>query len=833
MFTFAGRSNSAKSITTMKISYKWLKDYIDIDLTPQQIEAILTQTGLEVGSIEEIETVKGGLRGLVIGEVLTCEKHPNSDHLSKTTVDVGTGEPLLVVCGASNVAAGQKVVVATVGTTLYDGDNEFQIKKSKIRGEVSEGMICAEDEIGLGTSHDGIMVLPADAKTGTPASKYFNIESDYSIEVDLTPNRIDGASHIGVARDLAAFLKQNQDISYTKPSVDGFHVDNHSLEIPVEVANPEACPRYAGVTISGVEVKASPEWLQNRLKTIGLKPINNMVDITNYVLFETGQPLHAFDADEITGGKVIVQTLPAGTKFVTLDEVERELHENDLMICNAEGGMCIGGVFGGIGSGVKNSTKNIFLESACFDPIFIRKTARRHGLNTDASFRFERGTDPNGVIYALKRAAMLMKEIGGGKISSNIVDVYPEPIADFKVDVSFANIKRLIGKDLGTERIKLILEGLEIKVEAETETGLSLVVPPYRVDVKREADVVEEILRIYGYNNVEIPSKVNASLQYSVTPDPVKIRNLVAGLLTAQGFNEIWSNSLTKASYYEKGETFNDAHTVKILNPLSNDLGVMRQTLLFGGLEAIAHNANRRNADLRLYEFGNCYFHNNTELVTDVLKNFREEEHLVLFVTGQKEKESWAETQSESTFFQLKSYVENLLARLGVKMENLKPDGFKNELIAEGLSFTTNNGKKVVELGTVHPKLQKQFEIDAPVYYADLSMDNIIVEQRNNKTLFNELPKYPEVRRDLALLLNKETGFSQIRELAFRVERKLLRSVDLFDVYEGKGIPEDKKSYAVSFTLRDDEKTLNDKQIDKIMQKLIFQFDKELDAKLR
>jgi phenylalanyl-tRNA synthetase beta chain len=821
----------------MKISYKWLKDYINTDLTPQQIEAILTQTGLEVGSIEEVETVKGGLRGLVIGEVLTCEKHPNSDHLSKTTVDVGAGGIVPVVCGAANVAAGQKVVVATVGTTLYDGDNEFQIKKSKIRGEVSEGMICAEDEIGLGNNHDGIMVLPADAKTGTLAGKYFNIESDYSIEVDLTPNRIDGASHIGVARDLAAFLKQNQDISYTKPSVDGFQVDNHSLEIPVEVAKPEACPRYAGVTISGVEVKKSPDWLQNRLKTIGLKPINNMVDITNYVLFETGQPLHAFDADEITGGKVVVQTLPAGTKFTTLDEIERELHEDDLMICSAEGGMCIGGVFGGTRSGVKTSTKNIFLESACFDPVYIRKTARRHGLNTDASFRFERGTDPNGVIYALKRAAMLMKEIGGGKISSGIVDVYPEPIADFKVDVSFANIKRLIGKDLGAERIKLILEGLEIKVEAETETGLSLAVPPYRVDVKREADVVEEILRIYGYNNVEIPTLVNASLQYSVKPDPVKIRNLVADTLTAQGFNEIWSNSLTKASYYEKGETFNDVHTVKILNPLSNDLGVMRQTLLYGGLEAIAHNANRRNADLRLYEFGNCYFHNDTDLKADVLKNFREEEHLALFVTGQKEKESWSATQSESTFFQLKTYVENLLARLGLKMDpeysGLKPDGFNNELIAEGLAFATGNGKVIAQLGTVHQKLQKQFEIEAPVYYADLSMDNIIVEQRNNKTLFNELPKYPEVRRDLALLLNKETGFSQIRELAFRAERKLLRAVDLFDVYEGKGVPEDKKSYAVSFTLRDDEKTLNDKQIDKIMQKLIFQFDKELGAKLR
>ncbi len=817
----------------MKISYKWLKDYINTDLTPQQLEGILTQTGLEIGGIEEVESVKGGLRGLVIGEVVTCEKHPNSDHLSKTTVNVGTGDLLPIVCGAPNVAAGQKVVVATVGTTLYSGEGEFVIKRAKIRGEESQGMICAEDEIGLGTGHDGIMVLPADAVVGTPANQYFNVESDYSVEVDLTPNRIDGASHIGVARDLAAYLKQEQKISYTKPSVDAFKVDDHSLEIPVEMKNPEACPRYAGVTLTGIEIKESPEWLQNRLKTIGLHPINNVVDVTNYVLFETGQPLHAFDADEITGNKVVAQTLPAGTKFTTLDEVERDLHEDDLMICNTEAGMCIGGVFGGIQSGVKDTTTSIFLESACFDPVYIRKTARRHGLNTDASFRFERGTDPNGVIYALKRAALLIKEVAGAKISSEIVDIYPEPIEDFKVDVSYANIKRLIGKDLGAERIKLILAGLEINIEQETETGLSLAVPPYRVDVKREADVIEEILRIYGYNNVEIPTKVNASLQYSAPHDPVKIRKLMADMLTAQGFNEIWSNSLTKASYYENGQTLSDEHTVKLFNPLSNDLGVMRQTLLFGGLEAIAYNANRQNADLRLYEFGNCYFHNGTDLKDDVMKNFREEEHLALFITGEKERESWLAPQAASSFFQLKSYVENLLAKMGLKAENLNADSVSNELLSEDLIYSTRNGKKLAEFGIVHSKLRKQFEIDNPVYYADLSMDQIILEQRNNKTLFTELPKYPAVRRDLALLLNKEVQFAQIRDLAFRVEKKLLRSVDLFDVYEGQGIPEDKKSYAVSFSLRDDEKTLNDKQIDKIMQKLIFQFDRELEAKLR
>jgi phenylalanyl-tRNA synthetase beta chain len=816
----------------MNISYRWLKDYINLDSSPEEVAAYLTQIGLEVGSLEEVETVRGGLRGLVIGEVLTCEKHPDSDHLSKTTVHIGGGVVLPIICGAPNVAAGQKVVVATVGTTLYAGDSEFKIKKSKIRGEVSEGMICAEDEIGLGASHDGIMVLDPAAVPGTPASQYFKIESDFVLEVDLTPNRIDSASHIGIARDLAAFLKQNHNVSYSRPSVSDFRVDNHSLEIPVEVQNTEACHRYSGVTISNVTVKESPEWLKTKLSLIGLKPINNIVDVTNFVLFETGQPLHAFDAAAIKGRKVVVRTLDAGAKFVTLDGVERDMHPDDLMICNESEGMCIAGIFGGLHSGVKASTTSIFLESAWFDPVYIRKTARRHSLNTDASFRFERGTDPNGAIYALKRAALLIKEVAGGEISSEIVDIYPEPVGDFKVDVSFANIKRLIGVDLGREKIRHLLEALEIRIEEETETGMALLVPPYRVDVKREADVVEEILRIYGYNNIESPTQINASLQYSAKPNPAKIRNVISDLLTAQGFNEIWSNSLTKTAYYTDHSVFPLRNTVKLFNPLSNDLASMRQTLLYGGLEAIAYNANRKNADLRLYEFGNCYFYNGSTLKDNPIRNYREEEHLALFVTGEKETANWAVPEIKTSFFLLKSYGENILKRLGFSVLTLKVDGFSNELIRDGIQYDIN-GRKLVEFGMVGSKVLKAFDIENPVYYADFSMDVLFVELKKNDVVFNELPKYPEVRRDLALLLDKPVQFNQLRDLAYRTERKLLQSVDLFDVYEGKGIPEGKKSYAVSFILRDDEKTLNDKQIEKIMQKLVSAYERELGAQLR
>ena len=816
----------------MKISYSWLKDYIALEQSPEEVGKILTQIGLEVGGIEEVETVKGGMKGLVIGEVVTCVPHPNSDHLSKTTVNIGTGDLLEIVCGAHNVAAGQKVVVATVGTTLYMGNDEFTIKKSKIRGETSEGMICAEDEIGIGTDHAGIIVLNENAKVGTLAKDYFKVESDWVIEVDLTPNRIDAASHIGVARDLSAFLRKSQDISVKRPSVDHFKVDNHNLEIPVELINTEACPRYSGVTISGVTVQESPPWLKQRLKTIGLSPINNIVDVTNFVLHETGQPLHAFDAAEIAGNKVVVRTMNSGTKFITLDGVEHELNENDLIICNTENGMCIGGVFGGITSGVKDSTKNIFLESAYFDSVYIRKTARRHGLNTDASFRFERGTDPNGVIYALKRAAMLIKEVAGGTISSEIVDIYPQAVADFKVDVTYHNIKRLIGKDLGKETIKNILGSLEIKIESETENGLSLLVPPYRVDVKREADIIEELLRIYGYNNVEIPTLVNASLQTAEKPDPNQVRNLIAEMLTAQGFNEIWSNSLTKASYYNGLKNYREEQTVKILNPLSADLNGMRQTLLLGGLESIVYNANRQNKNLRFYEFGNCYFYKGTELKDHPEKNYREEEHLGLFVTGSKENENWTEKEKSTSFFTIKTYAENVFKRLGFSTDQMQITETENELFSEGLSYSFNN-KTLLNFGIVAKKWLKKFDLENPVYYADFNWDNVLILHKRHKVVFEELPKFPAVRRDLALLIDKKVKFEQIKETAYKVERKILREVDLFDFYEGKGIPEDKKSYAVSFILRDDKGTLNDKLIEKTMQKLVDTFNRELGAELR
>jgi len=818
----------------MNIAYSWLKEYINIDLSPVKVGEILTGLGLEVGSIDEVETVKGGLKGLVIGEVITCEKHPDSDHLSKTTVNVGGDALLPIVCGAPNVAAGQKVVVATVGTTLYDGDKEFTIKKSKIRGEASEGMICAEDEIGLGTSHEGIMVLDASAKVGTPASVYFKVENDYVIEVDLTPNRIDAGSHIGVARDLAAFLKQTQQIEYTRPSVDAFKVDNHDLVIPVEIGTPEACHRYAGVTITDIEIKESPAWLQNRLRLIGLNPINNVVDVTNFILMETGQPLHAFDASEIAGGKVIVKTLDQGTKFITLDGVERELHSDDLMICNGNSEpMCIGGVFGGEKSGVKATTTSVFLESAWFDQVYIRKTARRYGLNTDASFRFERGTDPNGVIYALKRAALLIQETAGGKISSEIIDIYPEPAKPFEVELTLKNVKRLIGLDIPVETIKNILSALEIEIVAETESILSLKVPPYRVDVQREPDVIEDILRVYGYNNIDPGSRVNSSLQFSPAVDREKIKNLISDLLVSNGFNEIWSNSLTKASYYENLETFKSENTVLIFNPLSQDLNAMRQSLLFGGMEAIVRNTNFQNPDLKLFEFGNTYFFKNQERLKSTVGNYDEELHLCLFTTGKKRNENWITPSESTSFFELKSNVTNILKKLGFNIEKLKVDSVSNDIIEEGLAYRRGDGKSFVEFGFVNAKLLKKAGIDHDVFYADFHWDFVLQQAGNAKFSYVELPKFPAVRRDLALLVDESVTFSQLKELAKRTEKIILREVDVFDVYKGDKLPAGKKSYALSFILRDDEKTLNEQVIERTMNRLIGMFEKELGAKLR
>ena len=815
----------------MKISYNWLKDYINTDLSVQEISKILTDTGLEVEGIEEFETVKGGLEGLVIGKVTACQKHPNADKLSVTKVDVGGEYELPIVCGAPNVAEGQKVVVATVGTTLYSGNDSFVIKKAKMRGEDSEGMICAEDEIGLGTSHDGIMVLDNDAQVGMLAKDYFKIEKDTVFEIGLTPNRIDGASHIGTARDLAAYLSQTQKTELIKPSVDHFKVDNNSLPIDIIIEDKIACPRYTGVTVSNVKVGSSPEWLQNRLKAIGLNPINNLVDISNYILHETGQPLHFFDADQIEGNKVIIKTLKEETPFITLDEAERKLSSEDLMICNEKNGMCMAGVFGGIKSGVTENTQNVFIESAHFNPVYIRKTAKRHDLHTDASFRFERGSDPNITVYALKRAALLIKEIAGGEISSEIVDVYPEPVADYKVELTFNNLKRLIGKEIEKEKVKKILESLDIKIVSENDEKLSLEVPTYRVDVRREADVIEEVLRIYGYNNIEISEHVNSSLSYTPKPDKEKVQNTISDILTAVGFNEIMCNSLTKANYYDDLASFKTENLVKIFNPLSNDLNVMRQSLLFGGLESVAYNRNRRNTDLQLYEFGNCYSLRDTESANP-LKKYNEEQHLALFITGNKSEESWVIKEEQTTFFTLKSYIENIMERLGFDLNHTIIDDSTLDIFSEGLSYSINN-KAIVQFGILSKKLLKAFDIDSPVYFAEFKWDNVLKLLDKNTIRYTEISKYPEVRRDLALLLDKSVKFGQVKELAYKSERKLLKKVSLFDVFEGEKLGVNKKSYAVSFILQDENKTLTDKQIDKIMNNFIRVFEQNLNAQIR
>ncbi len=815
----------------MNISLNWLRDYLKTDLEVEKICEILTSIGLEVGGYEKFESIRGGLKGLVIGEVKTCEAHPDSDHLHITTVDLGDGRLTPIVCGAPNVAAGQKVIVATIGTVLYDGDKEFVIKKSKIRGQESEGMICAEDEIGIGHDHAGIIVLPADTRVGMPASEYYHITTDYTIEIDITPNRADGASHLGVARDLAAYLQQKQDIHYTLPSVETFQVDHNTAGISIEVQRPEACPRYAGVCIEGVKVQESPEWLQTKLKAIGLHPINNVVDITNFILFELGQPLHSFDKDKIKGNQVIIRSFPNGTKFTTLDGVERELNENDLMVCNAEEPMCIAGVFGGLESGITENTTNVFLESACFDPVFVRKTARRHGLNTDASFRFERGTDPNIVIYALKRAALLIKELGGGQITSEIIDIYPDPVADFEVEVKYNNIDRLIGKAIGHDTIKKILSSLEIKIVRENTESLLLHIPPYRVDVRREADVIEDILRIYGFNNIEVPAKVNSTLSYSEKPDDFQLKNKIADLLAANGFNEIMNNSLTKASYFENSATYKPENTVMLFNPLSSDLNAMRQSLLFGGLETIAYNINRKNSNLRLFEFGKAYTFHQKE-GDNHLKQYQEKDKLALFITGNKTLASWNSKEQKTDFFNLKCYAEMILNRLGFKITNLNTDVCSEDIYREGLTYT-QNGKHIATIGMLTHKVLKITDIEQEVYYAEFSWDNILKVVKNHTITFTPMPKFPAVKRDLALLLDKKVSFKEVRELAMRTEKNLLKSVNLFDVYEGEKLGTDKKSYAVSFTLQDEEKTLTDKQIDRIMNKLIGTYQHILGAEIR
>ena len=820
----------------MNISYNWLKEYVDFDLTPEEVAAALTSIGLETGSVEEVQTIKGGLEGLVIGEVLTCEPHPNSDHMHVTTVNLGQGEPVQIVCGAPNVAAGQKVVVATLGTKLYDGDECFTIKKSKLRGVESNGMICAEDEIGIGTDHAGIIVLPENAVPGTPAKEYYNIKSDYVLEVDITPNRADACSHYGVARDLYAYLVQNgKQTTLKRPSVEAFAVDNHDLDIQVTVENTEACPRYAGVTVKGVTVKESPEWLQNKLRLIGLRPINNVVDITNYIVHAFGQPLHCFDADMIKGGEVVVKTMPEGTPFVTLDGVERKLSERDLMICNREEAMCIAGVFGGLNSGSTEATKDVFLESAYFHPTWVRKTARRHGLNTDASFRFERGIDPNSVIYCLKLAALMVKELAGGTISCDIKDVCSADFSDFRVDLPYEKVHVLVGKTIPAETIKSIVSSLEMKIVEETSEGLVLDVPPYRVDVQRDCDVIEDILRIYGYNNVEIPSALKSCLTVKGEYDKSnKLQNLIAEQLVGCGFNEILNNSLTRAGYYDGLESYPSKNLVMLMNPLSTDLNAMRQTLLFGGLESIAHNANRKNADLKFFEYGNCYYyHEEKKNPEKALAAYTEDYHLGLWVTGKKVANSWAHADEDSSVYELKAYVENIFSRVGLQMRDLVVGVQDSDIYAASLAVYTRGGKLLASLGIVSHKILKGFDIDNEVYFADINWKELLKAIRNVKVNYVELTKFPAVKRDLALLIDKKVQFAEIEKIAYETEKKLLKEVSLFDVYEGKNLEAGKKSYAVSFMLQDENATLNDKQIDKIMQKLIKNLETKLDAKLR
>lgn len=806
----------------MKISYNWLKQFIKIDLKSEDTAAILTDLGLEVEVVEKYQSVRGGLEGIVVGHVLTCEKHPDADRLSVTTVDLGDGTPVQIVCGASNVAKGQKVPVATIGTKLFDKEGvEFEIKKGKIRGQESHGMICAEDELGLGTSHEGIMVLDANLKPGTPAAKVFNIENDEVFEIGLTPNRADAMSHMGVARDLrAALLQKNSNVELITPSVSTFRIDKRTLKIDVDVKDSKLAPRYCGVTISGVTVKESPDWLQNRLKAIGLTPKNNIVDVTNYILHDLGQPLHAFDASKING-KIIVKTVAEGTKFVTLDDVERTLSAEDLMICDEKGPLCLAGVFGGKNSGVTETTNTIFLESAYFNPVSVRKSAKRHSLNTDASFRFERGIDANITEFALKRAALLIKELAGGEITSDIIDIYPKKIEDYPVFLHFDKTAKLIGQELPKETIKKILASLDIKVNSVSDAGLGLIIPSYRVDVQREVDVVEEILRVYGYNNINFTKKLNATVANSARTEDYKVQNIVATQLNSLGFHEMMANSLTTAEYVKLSSVLKEDYNVTMLNPLSNDLAVMRQSLLFSGLEAVSYNINRRNGDLKLFEFGKTYH--------KLLSGYDEPKHLTLFVSGNRMAESWTNPEKPSDFFLFKGYVNSVLARLGIsKTQNIP---VASDVFAEGIAIAYGNDT-LVEFGTVKKSILKHFDIKQEVLFADFNW-NLILKLINNKIKFVDIPKYPEVRRDLALLVDSAVAFDAIYNVARQTEKSLLKDINLFDVYEGKNLPEGKKSYAVSFTLQDNTKTLTDEQIDKIMNKLQKNLETEVGASLR
>lgn len=820
----------------MNISYKWLKEYVDFNLSPDEVCKALTSTGLEVAGLEEVQSIKGGLKGLYVGKVLTCEMHPNSDHLHVTTVDLGHEQPSQIVCGAPNVAAGQKVIVADIGCVLYDGDNEFTIKKSKLRGVESFGMICAEDEIGVGSSHDGIIVLPEDAPVGQPAAEYYKLESDWLIEIDITANRADALSHWGVARDLYAWLVRNgYETKLHRPSCDEFVVDNNNLPISVDIENTEACRRYACVSLTDCEVKESPDWLKNKLTTLGLRPINNIVDITNYIMMAYGQPLHCFDADMVVGHKIIVKDKNEGKKFITLDGEEHTLSEHDLAICNAEEPMCIAGVFGGKGSGTYDSTRHVVLESAYFHPTWIRKSARRHGLSTDASFRFERGIDPDGVVYALKQAAILCKQLAGGKISMDICDVYPSPIESPVVELSYDYVNSLIGKNIPTEIVKSIVESLEMKILNEDNSSITLKVPAYRVDVQRPCDVVEDILRIYGYNNVEIPTQLKSSLVIKGEEDQkYKLENIIAEQLVGCGFKEIMNNSLTKSAYYEDLNKYPASNLVNIMNPLSSDLNVMRQTMLFGGLESIAYNANRKNANLRFFEFGNIYlFDEAKKNEDDPMQAYNEEHHLALWLSGKRVEGSWIHPNEDSSFYELKAYVNNVLSRVGVAQGMLVQKSSDNNIFSKGIALENRGGKTIVDMGVLNKKLQVKMGIDSPVYYAEINWNGLMKMIKKGKVLFSPISKYPAVSRDLALLIDKDVDFATIEQIARQSERKLLKRVELFDVYEGKNLPAGKKSYAVNFILQDEQKTLNDKQIDAIMQKMIQNLKKQIGAELR